>query len=338
MLADAHESLPQSPVGSARWVREVLSEATPPPAGRLVDVRVLRGGAKRLAVLTLDDSRALVLKQYADDRGASTLRWLRRLTAAGFAPPSRFGVTAPRGWSGTHRTLVTDVASGHPWTTWLLAAEADRAAAAVAAADWLIELQSLSVRLPDRTGYRAAAELRREIARLAGHYPGCGVRLHRLGQTIGRQLHDGLQQPIPDLVASHGDLHPENLFLTAGAPSAVTAIDVDTAGLRRPSYDAGYVIAQLLIVSWMHTASFQAGAGAARVFWERWAAGDGTDAEVVPAQVARALVQSLHFELVTYRTGRVELIDRWLGLAEAILSCGVTTTLSDLTWALGITG
>lgn len=323
--------------GSVRWARGVLAEAAPALAGDLVGVRVLRDGRKRLAVLERSNGRELVLKQYSDDRGAWTRRWLQRLADAGFAPPARFAVTPPQGWSGTHRTLVTDLAAGRAWTDWLLAPVADRDAAAVAAADWVTGLQSLSVALPDRTGYRASEELCRESGRLAERYPGRAVRLRRVADSVHHRLYRDLHQRAPDLVASHGDLHPENLYLAAGGQPTVTAIDVDTAGLRRPSYDVGYALAQLLIFSWMRTGSFSTGAGAGLAFWRRWTADNGTDADAVPAEVARALVQSLHHELITYRTGRVDLLDRWLDVAEAVLASGVPAVFHALTTAQEVT-
>lgn len=240
-----------------RWTRSVLADTVPALATGLIDVRMLRDGPKQLAVLDFTTVSALVLKQYADDRGAWTRRWLQRLTEAGLAAPARFTVTPARGWSAAHRTLVTDLATGQPWADWTLAPAADRDAAAVAAADWLTRLQSLPVALPDRTGYRAGEELRRETGRLAIQYPSHAPRLFRVADTAHGLLYGDPHAAGPDLVASHGDLHPNNLYLAAGGPLTVTAIDVDTAGLRRPSYDVGYALAQLLILSWLHTGSFQ---------------------------------------------------------------------------------
>ncbi|WP_167760892.1 phosphotransferase [Geodermatophilus sp. DF01_2] len=314
-----------------QWARGVLAEAVPALVGKTAGVRVLRGGPKRLAVLDMRAGPGLVLKQYSDDRGAWTRRWLQRLAEAGFAPPGRFAVTPAPGWSGTHRTLVTEVAPGAAWTDWLLAPAADRDVAAVAAADWLTALQALPVALPDRTGYRAGEELRRESGRLADRYPDSADRLLRVADAAHGRLYGDPSSPGTGLVASHGDLHPENLHLAAGGPLTVTAIDLDTAGLRRPAYDAGYALGQLLVVSWMRTGSFQPGAAAGLAFWRRWTACGGTDAEAVPAEVARALVQSLHFELITYRTGRADLLDRWLGVAIAVLAGGVPATFSALT-------
>ena len=314
-----------------RWAHGVLADAVPALAGQLGEMHVLRNGPKRLAVLGFSSGACLVLKQYADDRGLWTRRWLQRLAEAGFAPPARFAVTPARGWSGAHRTLVTDVAPGHAWTHWLQASAADRDAAAVAAADWLAGLQSLPVALPDRTGYRAGEELRHQTRLLASEYPGHATRLLSTAGAAHQHLYGNPGGREPHLVASHGDLHPENLHVAAGGPLAVTAIDVDTAGLRRPSYDVGYALAQLLVVSWMRTGSFSTGAGAGLTFWRRWTDRDGRDADTVPAEVARALVQSLHFELITYHTGRTDLFGRWLDIAETVLNTGVPATFHALT-------
>ncbi len=109
-----------------------------------------------------------------------------------------------------------------------------------------------------------------------------------------------------------------------------TAIDLDTVGMRRPAYDIGYALSQMLVSSWMHTGSFAPGAGAGLAFWNHWKTASGHDSDAVPAEVTRALVQSLHFELITYRTNRLELLGLWLGLAEAMLRDGVASTLNQL--------
>ncbi len=321
-----------------RWAHGALAEAVPGLAQNVAAVRMLRDGRKRLAVLDLTNGLGsmgpkLVLKQYADDRGAWTRQWLHRIAGAGFAPPARFAVTSALGWSGTQRTLVTDLAPGRPWTHWLLSPSADRNAAAATAADWLTTLQALPVTLPDRTSHRAETELRRQSAELADHYPEHGAHLGRIVGLIHHQLYCNTRAPVPGLTPSHGDLHPNNIFLNRGDPLDITGIDIDTAGLRRPSYDVGYALAQLLIVSWMHTGAFHSGAAAGRVFWQRWATQSGRDAEAVPAEVARALIQSLHFELVTYHTERIDIIDRWLTLADTVLASGINNLWPAITTA-----
>lgn len=312
------------------WAREVLSETTSGPPGAIRDLRVLRDGAKRLVVVTLEDDTSLVLKQYADDRGAWTQRWMDRLCEAGFTPDSRLSVTPARGWSHTHSTLVADEAPQYPWTTWLTAAPKERDSAAEAAADWLVALQAMGIALPDRTEYRAHKELNRHHRELALEFPAYSEALQRLGHVVHDRLY-GLDRSTSPLVASHGDLHPNNLHIADDDRMSVMAIDVDTAGLRRPAYDVGYAVAQMLIMSRMRTGSFHAGACAANAFMRRWEMGGASDADSVAAEVVRALLQSLHFELVTYRNGRTELLDPWLYASHLMLTVGVSDTLSTLT-------
>ncbi len=319
-----------------RWVGEVLSETHAAQPSSVVQVRVLREGVKKLSVAELSGGGQLVLKQYADERGAWTKRWLDRLAAAGFAPPERLAITPTRGWSATHRTLVTDLAGEHPWTSWVTVACADRDAAAVAAADWLVALQSAAVTLPDRTEYRAGRELDRHCCELGLSFPDYTDVLQRVGRTAHGWLYGPHRSGASPLVASHGDLHPNNLHIADDDRLSVTAIDVDTAGLRRPAYDVGYAIAQLLIVSWMRTGSFHAGAGAGQAFLHRWTLGGAPDADSVGAEVVRALLQSLHFELITYRTGRTELLDHWLHVSHSMLTAGVDDTLHTFARSPGL--
>lgn len=326
-----HQSASDDPsqLSMLGWAEGVLFETTSGPPVEIRDLRVLRDGAKRLACVTLGNGTSLVLKQYADDRGAWTQRWMDRLCDAGFAPPSRFSVTPARGWSRTHSTLVADEAPQHPWTTWLTSAPRDRDAAAEAAADWLVALQAMGIALPDRTEYRAGTELTRDHRELALEFPVYSEVLQRVGREVHDRLY-GLDRGTSPLVASHGDLHPNNLHIADDGRMSVMAIDVDTAGLRRPAYDVGYAVAQMLIMSWMRTGTFHVGACAAQAFVRRWEMGGAPDVDSVAAEVVRALLQSLHFELVTYRNGRTDLLDPWLYAAHLMLTTGVADTLATL--------
>lgn len=300
-----------------RWAAEVLAETVPECSRHPFEIDLLRSGTKRLAIVH-SDVGPLVLKQYGDDRGASTARWLCRLADAGLTPPATNAVTLPRGWSERHRTLVTEIAPGRSWSEWTLAGPTHGREAAIAAARWLVRLQSLTVDLPVRTGHRAERELRASTTLLAYRFPQYAERLRAIEHDVAQRLYAAAGAVAVPLVASHGDLHPNNLHLELDAPT-VTALDLDTAGLRRPSYDVGYAIAQLLILSWLRTGELVTGARSASAFWAMWRV-SGTDADAVPAEIARALIQSLHFELITYATGRSELIEVWLTIAEVALA------------------
>lgn len=313
------------------WVREILTETSFNPEVEIIDVQVLRDGRKKLVAVTLMDGTSLVLKQYANDRGGWTHKWMDNLCDAGFKPPSRFSVTPARGWSRTHRTLVADMAPDFPWTAWHVGSAAASTMAAGAAADWLVALQELKVRLPDRSEYRAANELEVQRWELSEAFPSFAGILNRIHDGINSLLYQASGADAVSLVPSHGDLHPNNLHIADDAHLSVMAIDVDTAGMRRPSYDVGYAIAQMLIVSWMRTGSFQVGAAAAQIFWRRWNRnGEAPDAGAVGAECARALLQSLHFELVTYRNARTDLLVPWLAVANSMLTAGVPSTLHAL--------
>lgn len=327
------------PGSSDPWVEEVLADAVPGDLGEPVTVRMVRPAPKRLADVVLADGSSLVLKQYVDDRGAWTRRFLNSLVAAGFGAPSgpgslgsaraeaeraRFGVTPALGWSAAQRTLVAQRAPGRSWRSRL----PGPVSTAADVAEWLAALQTVNVALPDRTDYRADAALRHQGHELTECLSEHGERLRGIVSAVSSRLSaDG--QTV-DLVTSHGDLHPGNLFVAGPAPVRVIAIDLDTVGLRRASYDVGYLVAQLLVTSWMRTGSFDVGGREAATLWHRWLGMSGQDAGAVPAQVARALIQSLHFERVTYGSGTPQLSNTWLDLAETVLAAGVDSLLSTL--------
>ncbi len=321
------EGKPQDPVAAlppevAAWIGDVVAEIDPPLTGETTAVQLLRGGRKALATVT-HGGELLVLKRYVDDEGALTTLWLQRLTAAGLVAPSRFLVAPARWWSPRHRTQVMDRARGSAWGDWLTGSDALRQESSIAVADWLTALQQLPVVLEDRTGQRSASRLRKEAASLADAFPDERHALARIAGAAAQRL----EAEAGSLVPSHGDLHLDELFLAPGQQLVVTGVDLDTAGLRRPSSDVGFALAMLLVSSRMRHGSFRGGAVAGRAFWKRWAP-TGQDLEAVPAQMARSLVMSLHLELVAYRTGRDELLRPWLDIAGAAVSSGVEAALS----------
>lgn len=307
----------------APWITEVLAELDPSLIETISDVQLLRDSPKLLATVTHAEG-SFVLKKYVDDEGARTNQWLHRLTEAGFAPPNRLRVTPARWWSSAHRTQIADLARGSAWGTWLTVSDSEREESSIAVADWLTALQRLPVVLEDRTNHRSLPIMRKEATRLADAFPDASPTLDWIVEATSHHLNT---EP-SSLVASHGDLHLDELFVAPGKPLVVTGVDLDTAGLRRPSFDVGFALAMLLVSSWIRTGSFHIGASAGHAFWRRWAA-TGMDSEAVPAQIARSLVMSLHFELVAYRTGRVDLLPLWLDLAATAMSSGVEAILTQ---------
>lgn len=316
---------------TSRWVQGVLEDVFKDSQSAVDQIRLLRDGTKRLALVELADGRHLALKQYRDDRGHRTLDLTRRLSEGGLGRSSALGVTPVHGWSAEHRTMVNDVAPGLAWSDWLSEPAPRREAAARVAAQWLVKLQSSAVCLPDRTLHRSAADMQSQGRALSERFPGHAARLGAVMDRALPRLRAATQTPTGQLVVSHGDLHPDNLHIANLAPAVATALDLDTVGLRTPAYDTGYAIAQLLVFSWMHTGSFEAGSSSAHHFWRQLSTEVDADAELVSVETVRALFQSLHFELVTYDTGRRELLDEWLDLAETVLAQGIDDTVRSLT-------
>lgn len=263
------------------------------------------------------DCAELVLKE---DR-KRTPRWADRaarlLVGAGFGPGSQSQVAAPYGVCGPG-VLVSERVRGLSLLSTLLSAPTPTAAAVVAerAATWLLDLQGAPLHLPasDRRGLGAALPQLVELAAVLA--PDRGRELGELARRL-QEAHGAVQD---DVVTSHGDLHPANLFLTG---DAVVAIDLDTVAAREPAYDVGYAVSHLVVTSLLAGAPPEHGVAAAARLWDAYRRGGGVATEHrVAVQAARALVQSLHFELVTYGTGRVELAPQWVGAALALLEQG----------------
>ncbi|MGH3316111.1 MAG: phosphotransferase [Nocardioidaceae bacterium] len=333
------------------WINEVLADigllgtgqGSSSDRSRVEErsIRVLRERRCPLVVGDLADvggtTRTVVAKAYRDDRGATTLTLLHWLSSGGLGR-GLFRVTAGLGWSPSFRVLVTECAPGEAWSDLLVQAGPRLEIASAAVGGWLRTLQGVTnghmgVRVPNRADYRAGADMLAQATRLGDQYPAFACRLEELTrEALAVSAASAVRETT--FVPSHGDLHPHNVHIDfREADVFVTALDLDTGGLRRPSYDVGYAVAQLLIMSVMRCGSFLPGAMAAEAFWSTVddpARPGCADRGAVGAQVCRALVQSLHYELVTLRNGREDLLPAWCGVAEEALSDGISEMLGRL--------
>lgn len=186
-------------------------------------------------------------------------------------------------------------------------------------AGWLLDLQRAPVDLPpsDRRGLGDALPQLVEVASTVADRPAAVRTLRRLAWTLQDAATSSVEQAG---TASHGDLHPGNVFLDG---DDTVAIDWDTAARREPAYDVGYALTQLVVSPLGAGVPLAHGVAAACRFWEAYVDGGGTAAPArVAVQAARALVQSLHFELVTYGNGREDVLDLWPRAALAVLADG----------------
>ncbi len=244
----------------------------------------------------------------------------RLLVAAGRGAGSRQRVALPYGVSASG-ALVTERVFGPSLRTAVAGAPDPHAAGALGArlALWLVDLQRAPLGMPasTRRGLPDALPQLVEVASTVGARPGAAAMLRRLAWRLQDAATASREQPG---VVSHGDPHPGNVFLSG---EQTVVIDWDTAALREPAYDVGYALTQLVVSPLGAGAPVEHGIAAARRCWAAYVEHGGTASpERVALQAARALVQSLHFELVTYANGREDVLDLWPRMALALLEHG----------------
>jgi hypothetical protein len=238
---------------------------------------------------------------------------LKCLWEAGFQPPSEFCVPRPFACCPEQGILLQSQAPGIMWADFLHAGGIRLERASGLVADWLAQLQISGVKASLREAEDYSALTLRNASRLKALFPGYAGRIEKIEARLLRDL----PAPRLALVPSHGDFHPKNVFLEL---PRVTVIDFDTFGAREAAYDVGYGIALLYIMSFFRTGSFGAGERAGAAFWEAYRlSGKATWPRVV-LQVARALLDNLHYTFYLMKNSRVELLPLWLDLVEAWLA------------------
>jgi len=280
-----------------------------------------------LSYQTRGESRArrreIVAKVYGTDTGPRALAALWQLWTAGFRPPARYRVTQPFGYAADHNILFQARAPGVLWADFLRGDGPSLSVASAQAAAWLIQLQrgaaaseAGSWRDDDATDQRAAREL---LAAFTQHASG----LRPVTETLLGLLHPRGAALVP----SHGGYHPMNIFTTR---RLTTAIDFDKFGRREAAYDVGYAIGRLLMISYFDLGAFAPGAHAALAFWRRYESEGQAPWSRVAVQVARFLLQSLHFELCALGKDRLDLLALWTTLMEEWLASQGPSTLERL--------
>lgn len=326
--------VPGSPALPPEQVADLLRRAVPELAlgawtlQAVEPLRTLRHGGQRLTDCVArwtdhcDDSTrtaGLVIKQN-ERRDLQWADWVARLLAregmgAGACPrvATAYGACLPG-------TGICERVEGHSLQSLLLGADSPAEAAGVGErlAGWLLALQRVAVPLPT-TDRRGLSEALPQLVEVADQMPGAGRPLRRLAWELSRAAATPAQEP----VAAHGDLHPGNVFATSGGTGGTVGIDWDTAGGREPAYDVGYALAHLVISPLRAGAPLEHLLAATSAFWSSYVDGGGrATQERVAVQAARAFVQSMHFELVTYANGRRDVLDVWTRAALALLAHG----------------
>jgi hypothetical protein len=263
----------------------------------------------------------VVAKVYGTDMGPRAMAALQQLWTAGFRWPARHRVTRPLGYAADENILFQARAPGVLWADLLPSGGRALSVASAQAAAWLVRLQRGTTQPDDQHGSDDDATDRRAARQLLDTFPQHGL------QPLTERLLALLHPPGTALVPSHGGYHPMNVFTT---PRLTTAIDLDKFGRREAAYDVGYAIGRLLLISYFDLGAFEPGARAGLSFWRRYAQEGAAPWPRVAVQVARFLLQSLHFELCALRKNRPDLLPIWTRLMEEWLDSPGPSTLARL--------
>lgn len=265
----------------------------------------------------------VIVKVYGSDRGRMALETLRQLWKAGFRSPGSYQVPRPYGYLPEEGALLQGTAPGTSWGDLVRTRDPSLLTGSARSASWLLQLQRSRLIGEPKSQKGAVESVQRWSQELAGTF---SDHAHRL-ESVAARLIPALGADGLPLAPSHGDYHPMNIFLT---PRLTTVIDFDTFALREAAFDVGYAIGQLLIMSYFQTGTFGPGAQAALAFWHQYQMSGLAPWNRVAIQVARTLFQSLHYELYTLRTSRLELLPLWTRLMEVWLDSSRTTILDGL--------
>lgn len=257
----------------------------------------------------------IIAKQYAEDRGGHAYLAMRWLETQGLGPASPLRVARPIFYDAAQCLLLQERAEGGEVANALHGDEATLRRHSQRAAEWLAQLHGGDGNGFKRSRASAVRSVHSRQRRLARAYPEMKPRLEPACEKIVARLRDSGRLP---LVPTHGDYHPKNIF-TGG--DEVTVIDLDHFAQREAAADVGYFVGQMAIMARLRGGSFQAAAPAITAFLAeyRLRAAEEAPWERIATHVSRTFIQSLHYELCVLRNGRTELIDEWLGQAEAWL-------------------
>lgn len=289
--------------------------------------RTLRHRGKHMVQCTLEtrdtesgqDHLDQVVVKFAEGDRTAGFDALVKLWRAGFRPPATFQVPRPYGRSAVDHAIVVGFAPGALWADLIGGSPSQVSHASELAAGLLVHLQRQppgdAAAAPGPAGGQVGRSDRRpgELADdLSRAFPACADRVRALAARLDEALADGQG----GLVAAHGDYHPKNVIVT---DTTATMIDLDTYGAREPAFDVGYAIGQLLVMSQLRLGRLGPGFAAAERFWAGYSRAGSARWDRVSLQAARTFMQSLHFELCILRNNRVELLEWWSDLMEALL-------------------
>jgi aminoglycoside phosphotransferase (APT) family kinase protein len=241
-------------------------------------------------------------------KNAREIGILRALWAAGLRPPARCTVPEVLAYIAAEDCLVTEFAPG-TLVSEILRNGGDAAVAMRRSAEWLTVLHASRTSAAERDD--TADQLLRWRRELMEAAPAERLRISNVCDSV----RDHIADSAADLVPSHGDYHPEHLFIDA---DRVTAIDFDRFGLRPRADDIGLWMARTATILLREQGTFVASERLRREFLASY----GLRAALadVGAWMALYFVKSLWFGIAKRKRPHLERVDPLLWAASRCLA------------------
>jgi aminoglycoside phosphotransferase len=258
----------------------------------------------------------LIAKISSDERTRVTFEALRSLWNAGFCPPSRYTVVEPLAWFEERHLVILERAPGVELVEKVQARDAAVPDLIRETATWLLRLHAAPVPVEPW----AEKSLRLDQWTDAGIAPDHSDRIRRIAQQAEAEIGGHRDSLVP----CHGDFHLLNMFVADSG--RLTGIDVDKFGGRERAEEVGYFLAQTASIGFHRLGSFAETTDIRDLFLRSYEDGAAVllDRRRMGAHMAATLIKNLHFDLFTYHSGRLHILDPWLDAAARCLDGDLT--------------
>lgn len=211
----------------------------------------------------------VVAKRYADGvEGERAFRAMQSLWEAGFGEGSRLSIPKPLCYLPDSKLLIQEMAPGVLLPEYLGRSDSAALARFRMAARWLHKLHRFPASAaPVGSDEEDASSVTLFADQLAERYPHPAGRVAELAASIRRRLNCPNEMP---LAITHGDFHPENIFVTG---ATATVIDFDRCVLSDPARDLACFVADVRDMGYRSSGSLDAANGQVGAFLNAyWAA------------------------------------------------------------------
>jgi hypothetical protein len=183
----------------------------------------------------------VVAKRYADGaEGERAFRAMQGLWGGGFGAGSRLNIPRPLCYLPGPKLLIQDMARGMLLPECLGRSDPAALVPFRMAAWWLDKLhRSPASAVPVASDEEDASAVTHFADQLAGRYPHLARRVADVAASIRGRLSARKTTP---LAVTHGDFHPENIFVTG---ATTTVIDFDRCARSDPARDLAYFVADV---------------------------------------------------------------------------------------------